>query len=97
VPGQPVRLLGAELLVVAALTGAGLLAVSRRVLADLAGRSKRVPYLVANGVFVLSLAAAGATLQAETGGGLYWLVPAIVTALLSGLANAWVLLIEILR
>jgi hypothetical protein len=34
---------------------------------------------------------------AETGGGLYWLVPAIVFLLLVGLTNAWVLLVEILR
>ena len=40
---------------------------------------------------------AGATLLGQAGGGLYWLVPSVVTALLFGLLNVWVLLVEILR
>src|SRR5580704_8116011 len=43
------------------------------------------------------LATAGATLLAESGGGLYWLVPAVLAAVIFGLINAWVLLVEILR
>lgn len=31
------------------------------------------------------------------GGGLYWLVPAVVISLVGGLINSWVLLVEILR
>jgi hypothetical protein len=30
-------------------------------------------------------------------GGLYWLVPAALVAIVAGLASTWVLLIEILR
>ena len=41
--------------------------------------------------------AAGLSLLADGGGGLYWLVPAVLLATISGLVNAWVLLIEILR
>jgi hypothetical protein len=41
--------------------------------------------------------AAGASLLARSGGGLYWLVPALVLLLGVGVMNAWVLLIEILR
>jgi hypothetical protein len=43
------------------------------------------------------LAVAGITLAAEAGGGLYWWPAAIVVAFAGALANAWVLLIEILR
>jgi hypothetical protein len=43
------------------------------------------------------LAIAGATLIAAAGGGLYWLVPSVLAALIFGLINVWVLLVEILR
>jgi hypothetical protein len=43
------------------------------------------------------LIVAGVTVPAQTGGGLYWVAPAVLIALLSGLGNAWVLLVEILR
>jgi hypothetical protein len=43
------------------------------------------------------LALAGITLIASAGGGLYWLVPSVLTALIFGLVNVWVLLVEILR
>jgi hypothetical protein len=39
----------------------------------------------------------GATLIAGRGGGLYWIAPAVVIALLTGLAGAWVMLVEVLR
>ena len=42
-------------------------------------------------------AVAGISLAATTGGGLYWLVLALLAAYVGALANAWVLLIEILR
>ena len=40
---------------------------------------------------------AGATLLGQAGGGLYWLVPCVISAFILGLANVWVLLVEILR
>lgn len=39
----------------------------------------------------------GLTLLVEAGGGLYWVVAAIVFAIVGAVANAWVLLVEILR
>jgi hypothetical protein len=45
----------------------------------------------------LFVGVAGASLVAQRGGGLYWLVPAIVLLLGVGVMNAWVLLVEILR
>ncbi|MGH3302618.1 MAG: hypothetical protein ACRDOK_13215 [Streptosporangiaceae bacterium] len=43
------------------------------------------------------LVLAGATLIAAVGGGLYWLVPAALAALIFGLVNVWVRLVEIMR
>jgi hypothetical protein len=40
---------------------------------------------------------AGATLAAQAGGGLYWLVPSVLAGIIFGLTNVWVLLVEILR
>ena len=40
---------------------------------------------------------AGISLLAESGGGLYWVLAGIVGAIVGGVANAWVLLVEILR
>jgi hypothetical protein len=43
------------------------------------------------------LVIAGATLIGQTGGGLYWLVPSAIAAIVFGLLNVWVLLVEIQR
>jgi hypothetical protein len=43
------------------------------------------------------LLVAGASLLAESGGGLYWVAAGIVLAVSGSVANAWVLLVEILR
>jgi len=39
----------------------------------------------------------GVTLALRQGGGLYWLAPAVLTAFLGAVYNAWVLLVEIIR
>jgi len=51
------------------------------------------PAVFSSGCLVL----AGATFAAEAGGGLYWLVPSVLAAIIFGLINVWVLLVEILR
>jgi hypothetical protein len=45
----------------------------------------------------LPLIVGGASLIAEAGGGLYWTVGGILGAIAGAVANAWVLLVEILR
>jgi hypothetical protein len=45
-----------------------------------------VPYLIA-----------GVSLIAEAGGGVYWVLAAILGGIVGGVLNAWVLLVEILR
>ncbi len=42
----------------------------------------------------ICIAVAGATLLAKSGGGLYWLVPAVLLAFLVGLICAWTLLVD---
>jgi hypothetical protein len=43
------------------------------------------------------IAVAGLSLLAKSGGGLYWLFAAVVLAFITGIGNAWVLLVEIVR
>jgi hypothetical protein len=98
VPDQGRRAVGAELLAVAAVVGVVLARQHQRARADTQSpRASRAFRLLVDGVVFAALGAAGATLLAGAGGGLFWVVPATVAALAGGLANAWVLLVEILR
>jgi hypothetical protein len=40
---------------------------------------------------------AGVSLISEAGGGIYWVLAGVIAALIGGVLNAWVLLVEILR
>jgi modulator of FtsH protease len=99
VPGQPSAALGWELLVTGLAVGTFMLVTDAR--APLSEQETRVTRLFSRTcppiVSCGCLAVAGATLLAESGGGLYWVVPAVLAAIIFGLINAWVLLIEILR
>jgi hypothetical protein len=53
--------------------------------------------VVVSGLGTVPFVIGGASLIAEAGGGLYWTVGGIVLAIAGGVANAWVLLVEILR
>jgi hypothetical protein len=48
-------------------------------------------------VATLPVIVAGVSLLVRAGGGLYWLVPGLVLLFFLGVANAWVLLVEIIR
>lgn len=39
----------------------------------------------------------GLSLMAQTGGGLYWVVPALLAEVIAAIVGAWVLLVEIVR
>jgi hypothetical protein len=99
IPGQPRLALGLELLATGLVVGTAQLVIDAR-----SGRSDQettttwiisrvTPAVVNCGCLVV----AGATLLAQAGGGLYWLVPSVLAAVIFGLANVWVLLVEILR
>lgn len=99
IPKQSTTALGLELLLVGLLVGGLLLWLHRP--SNRARGELRIAWLL--GSLVPSVMVAlltligGATLIAGQGGGLYWVAPAIVLAVVMGLAGAWVLLVEILR
>ncbi|MEU6173228.1 hypothetical protein ABZ832_15040 [Streptantibioticus parmotrematis] len=53
--------------------------------------------LIPAGALTLALLAAGTSLAAGHGGGLYWLPAAFVLAVTVAAVNAWVILVEVLR
>jgi modulator of FtsH protease len=99
VPSQPRWVLATELLGTAVVIGTVQLLVEIKsprsefesTLTWILGRVS--PPILTSG----SLAAAGATLAAQSGGGLYWIVPSVFAGIMFGLLNAWVLLVEIMR
>jgi hypothetical protein len=99
VPGQTRLALGLELLI------SGLVAGAFQVIIDVrAGPTDQATALqrMLGRIFPIigstaCLFIAGATLLGQAGGGLYWLVPSALVAIIFGLLNVWVLLVEILR
>ncbi len=90
--------LGVELIVAGACLASAVAALIVR-----AGRPAEAPpgWLAARAALAAAgtvpFAVAGATLLAEAGGGLYWAAAGILGAVIAGVANAWVLLVEIQR
>lgn len=99
VPGQPRDALGGELLGTGLVVGSFMLWTDARVpMNDQETKATRLLARILPSVLTCGcLAVAGATLLACAGGGLYWIVPAVLASVVFGLLNAWVLLIEILR
>jgi hypothetical protein len=98
IPGQSHSALGAELLVEALVCGVVLLMLlTRSSRSSSEPRSRRLGGHALMAAGTLPLIIGGASVLAETGGGLYWIVGGIVFALTGAVANAWVLLVEILR
>jgi hypothetical protein len=97
-PGQSTTALGAEILVLGLAFGIEIVRLARR---SIPGgphpRSWLIARLVVAAAATLPFIVGGASVLAETGGGLYWVVAGMVFAILGAVANAWVLLIEILR
>jgi hypothetical protein len=99
VPGQSRAVVAWELLIVGLAVGTGQLVINTR--SPRSDQEKPLTWVVGR-VFpaVAScgcLVIGGATLLAQVAGGLYWLVPSVLLAIIFGLINAWVLLVEILR
>jgi uncharacterized membrane protein len=93
---QPSAALGWELLAVAAVSGVALIIMGRR-----AGYSpdQRVPRYIErfspNTVTAVLVAVAGLSFLVKAGGGLYWLIPAVVASLVGGVVNAWLFLVRV--
>ena len=104
VPGQPRWVLGTELTVLAVLAGLVIVIVGRNkaVSADSTQNSATARFLRAldrsspNLLTVVFLATSGITFSAGHGGGLYWLVPSAVVALVGGVMNAWLFLTRLI-
>jgi hypothetical protein len=98
IPGQDANALGAELLGLGLVLGGAIATLAIRSLANLQqSRPWRIARLVLLAAGTLPVLLGGASLVAAAGGGLYWVAAGIVFAIVGGVGNAWVLLVEILR
>jgi hypothetical protein len=93
---QPAAALGAELLAVAAVSGAALFILDRRAgHSTERGVARYIERFSPNTVTALLVGVAGVTFLVKAGGGLYWLIPAAVASLLGGVINAWLFLVRL--
>jgi len=95
IPGQSMQLLGGEFLLLAALRGVALVFTGRA--RKKPGRQTRLNRLFGYTspalITLLLVVICGLTLIAGRVSGLYWLVAAIILALVGGVANAWIFLV----
>jgi hypothetical protein len=98
IPGQSRIALGVELLALGIVFAPLVLWLTRRSMASRDGPSSQVlgEWLLA-GLGTMPIVLGAVSLLAQAGGGLYWVAAGIVLAITGGVANAWVLLVEILR
>jgi modulator of FtsH protease len=98
VPGQSTDALGIELLVVAGLFLVTIVTlISRGVNPAKAPRGWLISRVGVSVLGSLPIVIGGLSLIVGSGGGLYWVFAGIVAAIVGGVLNAWVLLVEILR
>jgi hypothetical protein len=93
---QPRLGIAVELLMLAAVSGAALFVLDRRAGHD--SESSVARYIAAaspNMVTAVLTAIAGLTLLLTAGGGLYWLIPAVLAGLVGGVINAWLFLLKV--
>ncbi|HEY2304432.1 MAG TPA: hypothetical protein VGI05_00980 [Streptosporangiaceae bacterium] len=93
---QPAAALGSELLAVALVSGAALLILDRRAghSAD-KGPARYIERFSPNMITAVLVGVAGLTFLVKAGGGLYWLIPAVIASLLGGVVNAWLFLVKV--
>ena len=97
-PRQPHWVLGIELIALAVVGGLSLTIVGRGKKTSSTEELSRLAQLLdhssANLLTTLLILVAGVTFLAGHGGSLYWLLPAVVFALVSGTLHAWWFLME---
>jgi hypothetical protein len=97
-PAQSSDAVGAEALGLGLLFGA---LIFRFVLASMPQPLEHLDWLAGRllvaGLGVVPIVVGGVSLLAESGGGLYWIGAGVIGGIAGGVANAWVLLVEILR
>jgi hypothetical protein len=92
---QPPAALGAELLAVAAVSGAVLLFLDWRAGHSTDRGMAAITRFSPNTITAVLVGVAGLTFLLKAGGGLYWLIPAAMTSLPGGVGNAWLLPIKV--
>ena len=100
---QPHDAFGPELVAVAVLSGITLLAFDQRAGGDSGGGRREDLDLVTrylnryapNATTPVLTAVAGITVILGAGGGLYWLIPAMITSLVGGVISAWLFLVKV--
>jgi hypothetical protein len=98
-PGQPGQVVATEIILLAialsTTVGAIQLRTNRKAL-GVTGLQFGMRVLGAHAGPVLMVVGA-ISLVAQTGGGLYWVVPALVATMVASIIGAWVMLVEIVR
>jgi hypothetical protein len=97
IPGQSTTALGVELLVVSVGFGAPIWTLMIRTIPGAREYAHPATHLLLILPGTLPLIIGSVSLLALTGGGLYWIVAGLLGAILGAAANAWILLVEILR
>jgi len=93
---QPGAALGAELIAVAIVSEAALFVLDRRGGHDTVNRVARyIERASPNMVTGVLVGVAGLSFLLKAGGGLYWLLPAVLASLVGGVINAWLFLIRV--
>jgi hypothetical protein len=93
---QPGTALGGELLGVAAISGVALRILDRRAGHDpTSGVARYIERASPNMVTAVLVGVAGLTFLLKAGGGLYWMIPAVVAGLVGGVVNAWLFLVRL--
>ena len=97
IPGQGYRILGAELLALAVISGASLSVLDRRAKASRSDQAiaQVLEAVTPNAVTSVLLLAAGTVLVLGLSAGLYVLVAPVLAALVGGVASAWLFLTKI--
>jgi hypothetical protein len=97
IPGQGTTALGIELLVLGLGFGIWIFVLAARSIPEVREYIHPVFHVAIVAPGTVPLVLGGASILAQAGGGLYWIIGGIVGALLGASINAWVLLVEILR
>jgi len=88
--------LGAELLALAVTSAASLLILDRRAGHDPDNSVARyIERASPNTVTAVLVGVAGLTILLNGGGGLYWMIPAVLASLIGGVINAWLFLLKV--
>jgi hypothetical protein len=96
-PGQSNTALGLEMVAVALPLTLGSQWLINRALRARGRTSPLDPGRVVIAAGTVPFLVAGASVIAEAGGGIYWVLAGAIAALIGGVLNAWILLVEILR